>query len=387
MIAGRGDGLPYWRLSAYYFFYFASLGALVPYWGLYLQSRGFDALAIGQLMAILAGTKIVAPMIWGHIADRTGRRMPLVQYGSLAAATAFGGVFAAQGFWGMALAMTCFSFFWNAALPQMESVTFNHLGTRASRYAQVRVWGSVGFILVVGGLGLLLGQAPLSVVPIWVLALLAVIWAATLAVPDSPPAQGDGPAPSLRRLLRRPEVLAFFGACFLMQAGHGVYYAFYSIHLKAAGYSSPQVGALWVMGVVAEVLVFLAMHRLLRRLGARLVLLWSLGLAALRWLLIGAFVDLLPVQILAQTLHAATFGTFHASAIHLVHHYFPGRTQGRGQALYNSLSFGAGGAAGSLLGGLVWSTWGPLITFGAGALAAALGFVAAWRWVDREGRY
>jgi PPP family 3-phenylpropionic acid transporter len=338
-------------------------------------------------MAILAGTKIVAPMVWGHIADRTGQRMPLVQWGSLAAAIAFGGVFAVQGFWGMALATTCFSFFWNAALPQMESVTFNHLGTRAARYAQVRVWGSVGFILVVGGLGLLLGRSPLSVVPIWVLALLALLWASTLAVPDSPPAQAEGPAPSLRRVLRRREVLAFFGACFLMQAGHGVYYAFYSIHLKAAGYSSPAVGALWVLGVVAEVVVFLAMHRLLARLGARLVLLWSLGLAALRWLLIGAFVDLLPVQIFAQALHAASFGTFHASAIHLVHHYFPGRTQGRGQALYNSLSFGAGGAVGSLLGGLLWSGAGPLVTFGAGALAALAGLAAAWHWVDRGRRY
>lgn len=387
MTGAAGGRLPYWRLSAYYFFYFASLGALVPYWGLYLQSRGFDALAIGQLMAILAGTKIVAPMLWGHLADRSGQRMPLVRVGSLAAALAFGGVFLVHGFWGMALAMTAFSFFWNAALPQMESVTFNHLGARAARYAQVRVWGSVGFILVVGALGFELGWASLDVVPVWVCATLAILWGATLTVPDCAPAPGEGPAPSLRRLLRRSEVLAFLLACFLMQAGHGVYYAFYSIHLKAAGYSSPAVGALWVLGVMAEVLVFLIMHRLLTRLGARRVLLWSLGLAALRWLLIGAFADLLAVQILAQTLHAATFGTFHASAIHLVHHYFPGRTQGRGQALYNSLSFGAGGAVGSLLGGLLWSGAGPLAAFGAGSLAALLGLGAVWRWVDREGRF
>jgi MFS transporter, PPP family, 3-phenylpropionic acid transporter len=379
--------LPYWRLSSYYFFYFASVGALVPYWGLYLQSRGFTALAIGQLMAILAATKMVAPVVWGHLADRTGARMPLVRLGSLAAALAFGGVFAAQGFWGMVAAMAGFSFFWNAALPQMESVTFNHLGARAARYAQVRVWGSVGFILVVGALGIALGHAPLAVVPVWVLATLAVVWVATLAVPDSPPVSTDGGAPSLRRLLHRPEVLAFLAACFLMQAGHGVYYAFYSIHLKSAGYSSPQVGALWILGVVAEVLVFTVMHRLLLRLGARRVLLWSLGLAALRWLLIGACVGSLPVLILAQTLHAGSFGAFHASAIHLVHHYFPGRIQGRGQALYNSLSFGAGGAAGSLAGGLLWSGAGPLVTFGAGSLCALLGLAAASRWVDRGRRY
>ncbi|WP_295403605.1 MFS transporter [uncultured Thiocystis sp.] len=372
--------MPYWRLSAYYLCYFASLGALVPYWGLYLQSEGFDALAIGQLLAILSGTKIVAPMVWGHIVDRTGRRMPMVRLGALLSALAFVTVFFADGFWSMAAAMVLFSFFWNASLPQVEAVTFNHLRQRPTGYALVRLWGSVGFILVVAVLGLRLERDSLAIVPVWVLMLFLGVWLSSLTIPDSAPVHDDRPALSLRALLRRQEVLAFFAACFLMQLGHGIYYAFYSIHLEAAGYSSVAVGNLWALGVIAEVLVFLIMHRLLDRFGARRVLLWSLGLAILRWLLIGAFIEVLAVQAVAQLLHAATFGTFHASAIHLVHHAFPGRTQGRGQALYNSLSFGAGGAAGSLLGGLLWDSSGALVTFGVAAGAAAVGLSVAWRW-------
>ncbi len=379
--------LPYWRLSAFYLFYFAALGALVPFWGLYLQSRGFDALAVGQLMAILGATKIVAPILWGHWVDRSGRRMPLVRLAALGAVLVFSAVFIANGFWTMAIAMTLFSFFWNASLPQLEAVTFNHLGPRAAHYARVRVWGSVGFILVVGTLGLHLESAPLTIVPVWVLVLYLGVWLSSLAVPDSPPVQGAGPAPSLRGRLRRPEVLALLGACFLMQLSHGIYYAFYSIHLEAAGYSTGAVGGLWVLGVVAEVLVFLVMHRLFARFGTRRVLLWSLGLAAVRWLLIGAWVEHLAVQVLAQTLHAASFGTFHAAAIHLIHHYFPGTTQGRGQALYNSVSFGAGGATGSLLGGWLWVTPGPFAAFGLGAVASLIGLWAVWRWVDLGHRY
>jgi len=387
MTGDARGALPYWRLSATYLFYFAALGALVPYWGLYLQSRGFDALAVGQLIAILGATKIVAPLLWGHWVDRSGRRMPLVRLAALGTVLVFGTVFVADGFWAMAAAMTLFSFFWNASLPLLESVTFNHLGARSAYYARVRLWGSVGFILVVGTLGWQLEWAPLAVVPLWVLTLYLGTWLSTLLVPDSPPAQVTGASPSLRALLRRPEVLALLGACFLMQLSHGIYYAFYSIDLKAAGYSTGVVGSLWVWGVVVEVLVFLVMHRLLARFGARRVLLWSLGLAALRWLLIGAYIHSLPLQILAQSLHAASFGTFHVSAIHLVHHYFPGRTQGRGQALYNSLSFGAGGAVGSLIGGALWVTPGPFAAFGVGAIAALLGLWAAWRWVDLGRRY
>jgi MFS transporter, PPP family, 3-phenylpropionic acid transporter len=387
-MTGRpGAALPYWRLSAYYLAYFAALGALVPFWGLYLTARGFDALAVGQLMATLAVTKILAPLVGGHLVDRSGSRMPLVRLASLATFLAFGTVFFADGFWSLAAAMTFFSFFWNASLPQVEAVTFNHLGTRVARYARIRVWGSIGFILVVGSLGLHLEWAPLSVVPVWVLILFAGVWASSLAIPDSPPVKPAGAAPSLGARLRRPGVLALLAACFLMQVSHGTYYAFYSIHLQAAGYATGVVGALWVLGVAAEVLVFLFMHRLLARFGARRVLLASLALGVVRWLLIGAGVQFIAVLVFAQCLHAATFGTFHASAIHMIHHDFPGPTQGRGQALYNSLSFGAGGAVGSLLGGLLWTVPGPFGAFAMGAVAAALGFWAVWRWVDRGHRY
>lgn len=370
--------MPYWRLSSFYFFYFAALGAMVPFWGPYLQSRGLDALAIGQLMAILAATKIVAPILWGHIADLTGRRMPIVRLASLVAALAFMGVFVADGFWALAVATILFSFFWNASLPQVEAVTFNHLRHHVSGYALIRVWGSVGFILMVAILGVQLESASLSVVPIWTLILFAGIWIASLSVPDQAPVTGVPMTASLGSLLLRRDVMTLLTACFLMQAGHGVYYAFYSIHLGEVGYSTTAIGVLWALGVVAEVLIFLVMRRLIERFGAPLVLVWSLALAVVRWLLVGAFVDILPLAILAQLLHAATFGTFHASAIHLVHQSFRGRTQGRGQALYSSLSFGAGGAVGSLIGGLLWSDLGALVTFGVAAVLAGLGFIAAW---------
>jgi PPP family 3-phenylpropionic acid transporter len=379
--------MPYWRLSGFYLFYFGALGALVPYWGLYLQDQGLTPLAIGELMAILTGTKLISPPLWGWLADRTATGIRLVRLACLLAALAFAAIFVARGFWGIAAVMFVASFFWNAALPQMEAITFNHLGARANRYASVRLWGSVGFIFTVAGVGWTLQGQGTGVVP-WVVATLFFgIWGASLLVPDAAQGhQGQG-EDSLRRLLRRPEILAFLGACLLMQVSHGAYYAFYSIYLKSAGYQGVAVGGLWAWGVFVEVLVFLRMHWLLERFGARRVLLASLGLAVLRWFLIGNLVELVAVQILAQALHAATFGAFHAAAIHLVHHYFPRRAQGRGQALYNSLSFGAGGAAGSLLAGWLWTGFNPAVTFGVAALAAGLGWLVAWVWVDCARRY
>jgi PPP family 3-phenylpropionic acid transporter len=373
----------YWRLSAFYLFYFASLGALIPYWSLYLQSLGFGAKEIGELVAIIMGTKILAPNIWGWIADHTGRRMSIVRLGCLLATVSFAGVFAGHGYWWLALVMSLFSFFWNAALPQFEATTLNHLGDRVHRYSSIRLWGSIGFILAVAGLGVVLEHTGNALLPRVLLVLLGGIWIASLLVPESAAAHRSLEQVPLRRILGRPEVLSLLVVCFLLQASHGPYYTFYSLYMVDHGYSETAVGQLWALGVVAEIGVFLRMHRWLPRFGARTLMLTAALLTALRWLMIGLFVEQVWLMVLAQTLHAASFGVYHAVSIHLIHNLFRGRHQGRGQALYSSLSFGAGGAAGSLLAGHLWDTIGAHWTYACAAATAVLAAWISWRGVDR----
>ncbi len=378
--------MPYWRLSGFYLFYFASLGAMLPFWGPYLKARGFGPAEIGELMAVIMVSKLIAPNILGWIADHTGHRMPIVRLASLLSTLCFVGVFYAEGFWWLALVMMLFSFFWNASLPQFEAVTMSHLKDRIQHYSRIRLWGSIGFILTVGLLGMLLETQGVEVVPQAVLLLYIGIFLFSLIVPEKGavhPAVAQG---SIMQVLRRPEVLALLVVTFLMQASHSTYYAFYSIYMEEAGYSSSAIGELWALGVLAEVGIFLIMHRLLQRWGARRVLIASLVIAVMRWTLVGLAPENLPLVLLAQLMHAATFGTFHAAAIHLIHHYFVGRHQGRGQALYSSVSFGAGGAFGSLLSGYLWDGIGPAATYGVAAGYALLAVLVAWRWVDRGSR-
>jgi PPP family 3-phenylpropionic acid transporter len=371
--------VPYWRLSGFYLFYYATLGAFIPYWSLYLEGLGYVPAAIGQLMALMMMTRIVAPNVWAWIADHTGRRMRLVQLGSLAAALAFSGVFFAQHFWWLALVVVSFSFFWNASLPQVEVTTFNHLGSQAHRYGGIRLWGSIGFIASVAGLGPLLDHFGTGLLPPVLMVLFSAIWLSSLWVPErsiSPVALGHAP---LREVLSQRRVVALLAVCFLMQASHGPYYTFYSIYLQDHGYTRSAIGQLWALGVIAEIAVFLVMPRLVPRFGLRALLLSSLSLAVLRWLLIAYFVDRAWMLIIAQLLHAATFGVYHGAAIQLIHRYFRGRHQGRGQALYSSLSFGAGGAVGALYSGYTWAVGGGVISFGAAAVVSAAALLFAWR--------
>lgn len=367
--------MPYWRLSGFYFFYFASLGALTPYWGLYLKSLGFTAAAIGTMMAVIMATKIISPNIWGWVADHTGKRMAIVQLGGFLSLFAFAGVFISQEYWWLIIVMLVFSFFWNATLPQFEATTFSHLGEHTHRYSSVRLWGSIGFIVAVWLIGQQLDGDKITFLPMILMGLFITIWASSLIVPEEAAGHLKITHEPLRKVLKRPEVLGLLIVCFLIQVGHGPYYTFYSIYMQDHGYSLSFIGLLWALGVLAEVFIFMRMHKLVPKFGLKRLLVVSLVLSALRWMIIAFFPMNTPLMVAAQTLHAASFGVYHAVAIQLIHTYFVGQHQGKGQALYSSVSFGAGGAIGSLYAGYTWDSLGTTATF---MIAAAVSLIAAY---------
>jgi PPP family 3-phenylpropionic acid transporter len=381
----NSSSVPYRRLSSYYFFYFASLGVLVPYWSLYLKSLGFTAQAIGTLIAFIPATKIFAPYLLGGIADHTQKPILIIRVASLLAVITFAGVFVDSSYWWLALVLFSFSFFWNSSLPLFEATTLNHLGDKSHLYSTIRLWGSLGFIIMVVLLGEYFESSGINRVPEVLLVLLVGILLVSLIVPERLQAHSETQS-HIMHVVRQPAVLAFLLVCFLMVFSHGVYYTFYSIYLEDLGYSRRMIGILWAVGVMAEVIIFLLMYRILPAIGVRKLLLITLLLTALRWLLIGFFPEYLGVLFFAQLFHAFSFGVFHAVSISLVHQFFKGKHQGRGQALYASLSFGAGGAAGSLASGLLWDRMDHAHLFTLAAAIALLAMFIVWRFMHIDHR-
>ncbi|SEI56342.1 MFS transporter, PPP family, 3-phenylpropionic acid transporter [Allopseudospirillum japonicum] len=374
--------LPYWRLAGIYACYFALLGVLNPYWGLYLDSIGFTPVQIGQLMGILLATKLIAPNLWSFWADYSGHHIRIMRLGAFLTALSFTGIFWHDGnFWTLAWVMFAFSFFWNAILPQYEVITLVALKGHEAHYSRVRVWGSVGFIMAVLGLGVWLDQAPIQTLPWWLWGLMWALLIFSFTLPKlaakSQEVSQDEQT-SLAQTLKRPQVWVILLCAWAMQASHGPYYTFYSLYLEQEGYSRTWIGSLWALGVGAEVLVFLVMHRLLPALKAEGLLVLSLVLASVRWFALALAPAHLMFLIPIQVLHAATFGCFHASCIALVHTYFPKAQAAQGQALYSSVGFGAGGAVGATLAGWLWQAYPPSWSFLSAAALAAGASLLAW---------
>lgn len=375
------QAIPYWRLSGFYFFYFAVVGALIPYWGIYLKSLGYSSQDVGVISAIILATRIVAPNFWGWLADHTRQRLRIIRSGSLAASIIFAGILLDQRYWWLILVVSCYTFFWHAVLPQFEVITLGYLGDNYHKYSQIRLWGSVGFIAAVVGLGLVFEVMPIGLLPLFILSFLILIWLSSLSLKEAGAKKNEGERQHFLSLVLQPTILCFFAASFLLQFSHGPYYTFYTLYLvENYGYSSTATGLLWALGVLAEVAIFIIMHKLLRRFSLRSLMLFCLMVTALRWLLIAYCAHSLTILLFAQLMHACSFGVAHAVSIELVRTHFKGANQGQAQAMYSSLSFGAGGAAGALIGGLLWD-YSAVITFSLAAAAVLFAFVLCYFWL------
>jgi len=370
--------IPFARLSSYYFFYFTLFGSLLPFFGLYLQSLDFSALQIGQVMAVLIGTKIVAPYIWGWLADYSGRTMRWVRWCIGISTLASVGLLWTQSFGGILLVVALFSFFWHGGLPLFEGYTFSQLGKQKARYGQVRLWGSIGFIVAVLLLGEVLERWGIDWLPWAVIGLFFALWLTSWTLQEISTRPGDQASLAFVSILRSPMVWSLLLVAFLAQFSHGTYYNFYSIDLVANGYGKNTIAWLWALGVAAEIAVFFWMARLFQCCSVRMLIIASLLLTLLRWQLTLWGVASLPIMMFAQLLHAASFGLFHAAALHLIDHHFVGKNRGRGQAVYAATSQGLG----ALAAGLSWTLGGAMLSYAVSSVAVLLALIIAWRWLS-----
>ena len=368
----------HWRIAGFYFFYYAFIGMFAPYWSLYLQSIYFGAVEIAILMSVQPVMRMIAPNVWGWLADHTGKRLLVVQVAATLSALFYLGVFATTSFWGLLLVLGLMSFFWSASIPLVEATTLTYLGKNAARYGRIRSWGSVGFIIAVVGLGFAFDYIAIE----WLLwaglfIMLGILFFSRLIPHTEVPIYHTDHQP-IRKIMLQPRVLVLFGACFLMSVAHGPYYTFFSIYLVEHGYAKSAVGGLWALGVICEIGVFFLMPWLVRRYGFTRILIGSLGLAVLRFMLIGWGVDFLLLLLVAQVLHAATFGAYHAASVGLVHEFFQGRHQSKGQAMFGSLTYGAGGVLGGLASGPIWQHYGASVLYSCSAGMALAGMLLMW---------
>ncbi len=373
------------KLAGFYFFYYCIVGTFMPYWSLYLQDQGFNFQEIGLLSSIAIITRFFAPFIWGWIADKSGKRMLLVRVATLMETLIWFLIFIIpNNFQSVALLMLIFSFFQNAILAQFEGVTQFWLGDqKIELYGKVRKWGSVGFIVGVFCIGALLEIIPISMLPVMLLCIgfLAFIWSFSIKEPDTAPT-AQQQLESLLPVIKQPMVASFFIIEFILLFSQAPFYSFYSNFLKFSGFNTTEIGFLWSVGVIAEIIMFAKANFFLQRFSLRKLVALCLMMTCIRFVLVGLFPKIFMIQFLAQSLHAFSFGLFHVIAMRIIFQNFSDVQRGRGQALYSTM-WGLGVASGSILAGKYWNVLSGEHIFIIAGLCTVLGLLFI-RWLPNQ---
>lgn len=366
--------------SSFYFFYYAALGAFSPYIGRFVDALGHSGWVLGAMMALWYGTRVLGPPAWTAAVSRGSRPGAWLLLGSALTLLLFGGFTLFQGAIGLCVVMALFGLVYNPLLPQFEAMTLTALGERNAEYGRIRVWGSIGFLLVASSFGWLLDRFGAANFPWLVLPLFALMLLAALPHRDARPPHDERPHPDKAQLWRRPGMRRFLLVALLMQMGFGAFYVFYTLHLQAAGHSGLAIGLLWGVGVASEILMFQWSPRLFARYGAPALMSLCLALTVLRWTTTALLPGELALMFAVQLLHAFSFAIFHSCCMRQMAASFPGRDAAAGQSLLYSVSSGVGGVLGAVLASALWEWRGGAACFlGAAAVVALAWLVYAGR--------
>jgi len=362
------------RLAIFYAALFAALGVQVPFLPLWLAAKGLDASTIGMVLSVPMLMRLLAIPLATRIADRHDALRAIIAIASALAMLGYGAMGLAQGALAVITAFALASIFYTPLMPLADAYALRGLGALGRAYGPVRLRGSAAFIV-----GSFAGGLVLDVVPardlIWLVAA-ALVMTASAACTLSPLAPRETstakPLRSARDLLRDPALLAAMAAASLIQASHAIYYGFSTLDWAAAGLDSSAIGALWALGVVAEIVLF-AMSGRLPVAPTTLILFGAAG-AAVRW---GAMAFDPPAVLLAplQCLHGLSFGATHLGALGFIARTAPAEASATAQG-YLAVALGLAMAAAMGVSGVLYARWGSFAYVTMALLAAAGGVFA-----------
>lgn len=367
-------------LAACYFFWLAAVGAFGPLLADYLTVRGFSPRAAAWLLALLPVVRVLTTPAWTYLADLLHAPaivLRVVAFGSLASFLVLTHV---HGAFTLATMLLVYSVFRAPVGALLDSVTLAWMARSGRSFGEVRAWGSVGYLLTTFLAATSIarhGHGP-SLVLTAVLLLLGLLAVWTLPATTARPRGSLWP--SFRRMLATPAVRRVLAAGVLHQLGLAPYDGLF------AAWMLHRAGGVWTglavaLGVLCEVAVMLRCRPWLARVGPQRALQFAFLASVLRWL-VTALAPWTVLVVLAQSLHALTFGVYFVAATEAIDQAVPEEVRTSAQGIHYTVSFGMGSALALALAGTLGGVHAMRTVFLLAALASAL---AGWVVAEADG--
>lgn len=371
--------MPYAVLSASYF---AHIGFFNPFLPLWLDHLGYSVALVSLMVSLPSATRLYAPYLWGWMSDRSGRPERLMQVASFGAALISVLLWFKWPAWGMLAVLVMLFSMTGAMMPLSEGLLVKRMSTSgqfdARRYGRVRLWGSMGFLLMVLLAGVVFERRGLDSFGYWSTALLTVVMLSTWMV-----LQQLGARPSHSAVVAKFRIPArlkwMYMQLFFHVLAHAVMYVFYSLYLDSLGYSKSVIGALWATSVVAEIIWFYTQSWWMKEAHISRWLLVVSVAGVVRFGALSIWAETPAVVWSTQILHALTFAAHHTLCMSLITRECAPELRGRAQALYTTIGYGLAAVLAGLGGSLVVQWFGLQWVFGLATAAALVSVWMAWK--------
>lgn len=382
-------------LCTHCFFAFAALGTFYPYFALFLRENvALSSSQVGLVISIPPLVGLFAQPAWGQLADRTGSRVRVLVVLCIGAATGFAVLSQAQGLLATAIATFGLAIFLSPLFPLSTSVTFGALPS-SSLFGRVRVWGTVGYLIVVVSAPRLLAQlraAGVSESPVpeglggpsepglplmfYLAAACCLISAGAAALlPKHAGLAVRAQRGDLRALFSEPafaRVLVFSTGIQLCLNGP---MQLFPLYVRSRGGTMTDLSNLWICMALLEIPLILGSSRLFRAVGVTRMMLIASAAGGVRWV-VCALVPSLPGVYAVQALHALVVTGLNVGTALYVEQIVPERLRSTAQSTVVMVGISIGGALSNVIGGVIVDRFGVDALFlvgGLGAIAWSLG--------------
>lgn len=352
-------------LSLFYYFYFSIVGIYIIFLPKVLSGVGYSASEIGIIFAAAPLIRFILPFLFIKGLQLNAKIFQASL--GLVAVSALSFYLSLEHFYLLLVSNIALGIGLALILPYVELISLDAIGKE--RYGRVRLFGSLGFIIVALVLVKFLSSAYVALDFLFVLTLVMAIFAYFVQSKSAQMKTKEHEVYSNDISLLKDWRLWF--GLLLMQMSFGSFYNFFTIYETDRGVSLDMTVYLWSFGVIVEVAMLFFQGRFLRG-NLLTVLQITIFATVIRWLLVFAYPITLEVLFFAQSLHALSFALFHSAAIsYLFLHY---RHKSLAQQFFSGITYGLGGLSGALLAGFIYEYY-PNLLFLSSSLIAFVSLV------------
>ena len=369
-----------WPYAISSFLYYGFIGCFISYLAMLLADRGFDSVEIGAVFAIYKLARVGMGQVVAYLSDKKQDHLSFYRHGLLGSMIfLIPCLFMPNSYWFLLfiiLSLSCFM----SIVSQIELLCLDAADGDAMTYNRVRIFGSLGFVICAIIMGQILDKSsPVAIIYFGIAVLLAGYFTSKKMTNYQHSKEREIPQTGFLSKCLSPVFIAFLLSSILLHISFAPFVGFFTQYLSLNGYKGLEVGVLFSLGAIAEMVLFLYAGAILSRFGVRRLLIFGFMVTSIRWYLQGLYIDNLTIVILTQCLHAFSFGLMHSVSVHFLRHYFEPAQQGRGQFMYFGAAFGIGTAIGSLITGVTWQDgFGSEFTYTWAALLCLIGAMLIW---------